>query len=309
MDCGHWSIDKVGEFDINDWFGFVYEVVCVEDGRSYLGKKNFFFRRTLPPLKGKKRKRKKVFESDWKEYTSSSKILNEDIDLKGKDKFEFHILWLCSGKGELSFLEVDLQHKRNVLFEKLDNGDYRYYNKTIAHKHFNGVEEQSIESRRKTSESLTKYYEKNGSRSVSEGTKEKLSKIMKIKYANGELTANLDWYSCLSPEERSIQAKKANELIPRDALVKGGQVAGKYLADNKIGMFGYTIDQKKAVCSKGGKIGGKMLWWTNGIEQTRSMESPGGEWYRGRLPHSIKTKELLSKKAKEFHKNSLRKQA
>ena len=52
-------------------FGFIYEVVHNPTGRKYLGKKVLQFNRTLPPLKGQKRKRKVVKESDWKTYYGS----------------------------------------------------------------------------------------------------------------------------------------------------------------------------------------------------------------------------------------------
>ena len=35
-------------------------------------------------------------------------------------------------------------------------------------------------------------------------------------------------------------------------------------------------------CSKGGSIGGKMPWWTNGESSTRSFTCPGEGWRRGR---------------------------
>jgi hypothetical protein len=37
-------------------------------------------------------------------------------------------------------------------------------------------------------------------------------------------------------------------------------------------------------CSRGGSIGGKMPWWTNGESSTRSHTCPGEGWRRGRKP-------------------------
>jgi len=54
-----------------DAFGFVYVVTHVISGKKYIGKKALFHNRTLPPLKGKKRRRKVVKESDWKTYFGS----------------------------------------------------------------------------------------------------------------------------------------------------------------------------------------------------------------------------------------------
>jgi hypothetical protein len=36
-------------------------------------------------------------------------------------------------------------------------------------------------------------------------------------------------------------------------------------------------------CSTGGKIGGKLPWWNNGHQNTRSLECPGEGWVQGRL--------------------------
>ena len=55
------------EFEIEnrgDSIGFVYEVRDKTNDMRYIGKKNFFSTRRLPPLKGQKRKRKVVKESD-----------------------------------------------------------------------------------------------------------------------------------------------------------------------------------------------------------------------------------------------------
>ena len=59
--------------DRGDAIGFVYELRDTENDKRYIGKKNLFSTRRLPPLKGQKRKRKVVKESDWKTYYGSSK--------------------------------------------------------------------------------------------------------------------------------------------------------------------------------------------------------------------------------------------
>ena len=54
-----------------DTFGFVYLVTHTPSGKKYLGKKQLIANRTLPPLKGQKKKRKIQKESDWKTYYGS----------------------------------------------------------------------------------------------------------------------------------------------------------------------------------------------------------------------------------------------
>jgi hypothetical protein len=45
------------------------------NGKKYVGKKQFTSTKTLPPLKGTSRKRKRVMESDWQNYCSSSPVI------------------------------------------------------------------------------------------------------------------------------------------------------------------------------------------------------------------------------------------
>ena len=95
-------------------FGFIYEVTH-SSGRKYLGKKVLQFNRTLPPLKGMKRKRKVVKESDWKTYWGSSDHLNADVLELGEDSFTREILEYCTTRGVMSYVEAELQFKHKVL--------------------------------------------------------------------------------------------------------------------------------------------------------------------------------------------------
>lgn len=145
-DYGHWDITNVGEFDYRLFFGFVYEIEDRYTGRSYIGKKQFFFKckKTIKhPFKTK--------ESDWKTYTSSCKPLVEDIQLKGLDHFNFRIISLCSGRCQLTYEEQQVQFNRDVLRTLLPNGEKKYWNKTIGHFLFSGVEKQTEETKRKMS--------------------------------------------------------------------------------------------------------------------------------------------------------------
>lgn len=112
-------------------YAFVYEITNKVTGQKYIGKKFFYSKKTLPPLKGKTRKRKVVKESDWKKYTSSSKPLNADIDEIGIDNFSFEILSLHPNKTEANYAELRFQILFDVL-DKLDgNGNRVYYNLNI----------------------------------------------------------------------------------------------------------------------------------------------------------------------------------
>ena len=55
-------------FNIEDYYGFVYKITNTENNKFYIGKKIFQNTRKLPPLKGQKRKRTVIKESNWKTY-------------------------------------------------------------------------------------------------------------------------------------------------------------------------------------------------------------------------------------------------
>lgn len=101
--------------DIGDYVGFVYEITNVENGRKYIGKKNFWSRKTLPPLKGQKRKRKVVKESDWQDYFGSSEEVKELVEQRGREIFDREILHLCKNKGSLSYMETKEILSRDAL--------------------------------------------------------------------------------------------------------------------------------------------------------------------------------------------------
>lgn len=105
--------------------GFVYLITNLTNNKKYIGKKLAKFKRTKPPLKGKKRKRRTTVESDWRDYWGSSEHLQEDVKLLGPEKFTREILHYCTGKGELSYLEAKEQFDRKVLLTD------EYYNGII----------------------------------------------------------------------------------------------------------------------------------------------------------------------------------
>jgi len=117
--------------NIQDHFGFVYLIECIETSRSYIGRKYFWsFRKP----KGKSRKVKS--ESDWKKYYGSCPELKEDIQKYGKDKFKRSILSLHKTLGKTNYEETRQLFLNNVLTESLDNGTPKYYNSNILSRYF-----------------------------------------------------------------------------------------------------------------------------------------------------------------------------
>ena len=111
-----WFYNKEAMEEIPEgYIGFVYLITNLQTGQKYIGKKLAQFKKTRPPLKGKKLKRRSVVESDWREYWGSSDRLNADVEALGQANFTREILYLCKSKAELSYLEAREQFERRVL--------------------------------------------------------------------------------------------------------------------------------------------------------------------------------------------------
>ena len=113
-------------WDPEIYYGFVYLITNRFTDRKYVGKKFFWSKKTLPPLKGRKNKRRSVVESDWKSYYGSNKHLKEDVEKHGHEAFYREIIHLCKTKGECAYMEAKEQFERDVLLKE------DYYNGIIA---------------------------------------------------------------------------------------------------------------------------------------------------------------------------------
>lgn len=125
MDTGHWRLPKgVSEIPI-DYIGFVYIITNKITNKKYIGKKLLKNKKKRKPLKGRINSRRYLVDSDWKVYTGSSPLLNEDIIKNGKEQFDFEILSFQPSKLLLAYHETKTIIDRNAIF------DVNYYNEVL----------------------------------------------------------------------------------------------------------------------------------------------------------------------------------
>ena len=84
-------------------------------------------KRRMPPLKGKKRRRTKIIETDWQDYYGSSESVKLLVEEKGRETFHREILRLCKKKAEMSYYEAKLQFESDCLLYP-----DQYYNEFIG---------------------------------------------------------------------------------------------------------------------------------------------------------------------------------
>ena len=112
---------------IEDNIGFVYEIFDTSNDMIYIGKKGLMSKRKLPPLKGAKRKRIKIVETDWQSYYGSSDTVKALVEEYGPESFHRKIVRLCKSKGEMNYYEARLQFETDCLLKPDE-----YYNAFIG---------------------------------------------------------------------------------------------------------------------------------------------------------------------------------
>lgn len=126
---GHW-VSLCGEIAPDKLQGFVYLVHCKETHKWYIGKKNFFSE-LKKKVAGSTRRKKIKKPSGWESYETSSDYIHDDIQMFGKDKFEFYIVQTYATKGGLTYAEANLQHKLDVMVKRLDSANRLFYNAQV----------------------------------------------------------------------------------------------------------------------------------------------------------------------------------
>lgn len=112
-------------------FGFVYRVIHKPSGKEYIGRKQILSNRTLPPLKGTKRKRKVQKESDWKTYYGSHEEIKYLIKEGKSNEFEREILEFAITPKHLTYLET-----RYLFYYRVLEFPNVYWNDNILGKFF-----------------------------------------------------------------------------------------------------------------------------------------------------------------------------
>lgn len=118
---------ELTEEEIKTNAGFVYCIHDTQRNMKYIGQKVFHFQKTLPPLKGSKRKRKIVTESDWREYYGSNETLKKIVAANSDPaRFQREILYLCKTKQEMQYRETAEIFARNAIIS------HEYYNDYVT---------------------------------------------------------------------------------------------------------------------------------------------------------------------------------
>tara|TARA_R110000744_G_scaffold46911_5_gene103544 strand:+ start:13416 stop:13859 length:444 start_codon:yes stop_codon:yes gene_type:complete len=118
---GNWTSKQ--ELNPDNAFGFVYKITNTNNGRMYIGKRQYH----------RWRKGKKLGPTKWQSYTGSSGELSTDMKGAGKKAFTFEVLEQYNTRGWLVYGEANYQHKLDVLTAYMDDGITRqFYNKQIG---------------------------------------------------------------------------------------------------------------------------------------------------------------------------------
>lgn len=128
-------------FDLNEYYGYVYMTTFLNLNKNYIGKKAFFHNirkkigkkaKLLIEGKGRKPIHEKIQkDSGWKEYYGSEAEVIKLSQTEPKDKIIRSVLKLCKDKRELTFYETKYLFQYNVLEEQ-----DRFMNKNILGKFF-----------------------------------------------------------------------------------------------------------------------------------------------------------------------------
>lgn len=91
----NWINKTTIEFNTEDYLGFIYRITHEKTKTFYIGRKQFWTK-----------KGRNWYESDWRDYKSSSKQLLNDIREHGEHEFTFEILAIFTSKSAIRYAEA-----------------------------------------------------------------------------------------------------------------------------------------------------------------------------------------------------------
>lgn len=112
-----------------DLAGFVYLIEHIATGRKYIGRK-YFHAHTRVKVAGRKNRKRKVKESNWRHYKSSCIPLKKEIEEQGVDKFRFTILSIHESRAAVNYEET----KQLFINGVLENDGF--YNEHILSRYY-----------------------------------------------------------------------------------------------------------------------------------------------------------------------------
>lgn len=102
------NYETVVNFKKDNYEGFVYRIEELDTGMFYYGIKKFWKIVKYPPLKGRKNKRHKKKETDWKTYKTSSPIMQKKLE-DNPDNYYCEIIRLCDSVTDMKAYEAYYQ--------------------------------------------------------------------------------------------------------------------------------------------------------------------------------------------------------
>lgn len=199
LDYGHWDVSNVGNFLPTDHYGFIYLATNTTSGKMYIGRKSLWStttRKVWNVAKTAKKSTKVFKESDWRKYTTSSAVINAEIDAGAK--FAFQILSLHNNKGSLAYAEIEQMVLRDVLRAKNIMGDRTYYNNAIGNMKFALTEDKSAAHKKALAKAMVGNKNAVGGNQQgiianhSEASKKKISESQKARHARNKLKEESD---------------------------------------------------------------------------------------------------------------------
>ena len=111
--------------DSGEYYGFVYKITNITNGKKYIGRK-YFTAAGYRQVKGKRKKVRKA--SDWETYYGSNETLKTEVRELGEHNFVREILYLCKSRSECSYFETREIFSQDALLKE------EFYNSWVTAK-------------------------------------------------------------------------------------------------------------------------------------------------------------------------------